>query len=363
MFAESDRFILNEGDRLIHDDVLQTLILIAAPRAVIPAPLARAAAQKLAEILGIESATPGGLLEQLALRAAAPHLGQLQIAVSGSGPVLPPRVQLAILGAASEALTNAAKHACATRVAVDVAVEGDQTLTVTITDDGIGFDQAAILQGRRGIKHSILERMREVGARGEVHANPAGGTQVRLSWGPVSAGGGVDLPAVAAPLLLRAALDARIPDGAAQVRQFTSAIAGGDLDLADPAVQHHAACLEYSLRSGIGMASSDPLADEFARLRSRGIDVALRHSSELTEPVAERLLQLLRGIDFTSVTSVRATILDSVDATHVVVVTKRGTTQLETGHGPTEESPLKEEFGELIEEFIPLGRTATVRNE
>lgn len=361
MFAESDRFILNEGDRLIHDDVLQTLILIAAPRAVVSAPIARAAAQRLTEILGIESAAFGGLLEQLAARAAAPHLAQLQIAISGADLTVPPRVQLAILGAVSEALTNVAKHACATKVAVAVAVEGAGALTVTITDDGIGFDQTAVVHGRRGITYSIQARMSDVGGRGEVRPTPDGGTQVLLHWEPVAAVGGADLPAVAAPLLLQAALDARIPDGAEQVRNFASAIAGGHADPADPAVQHHAACLEYSLRSGIRMASSNPLDAELARLRSCGIDAALRHGSELPESVAERLLQLLRGIDLSSVTSVRATIFDSVDATHVVVVTKRGATQLETGHGP-EESPLNEELGELIEEVIPLGRTATVRN-
>ena len=60
----------------------------------------------------------------------------------------------------AEALTNIANHAKAQNVAVDVRMK-DQSLLVTIQDDGVGFDASAIPSGHYGLL-GIRERVRLV---------------------------------------------------------------------------------------------------------------------------------------------------------------------------------------------------------
>ena len=90
----------------------------------------------------------------------------------------PPDVLASMAAAAGEALTNAAKHAEASRVIVFAEVDNDQ-IFVTVRDDGRGFDPT-IPTGRRGIEHSIRQRMIELGGRMEIVSAPGSGTDVRL---------------------------------------------------------------------------------------------------------------------------------------------------------------------------------------
>ena len=64
-------------------------------------------------------------------------LGELEVVTVGDAP-LDDRMR-ALAGAAGEALTNAAKHAGATRVTVLVAFQPDH-IQLGIVDDGKGFD-------------------------------------------------------------------------------------------------------------------------------------------------------------------------------------------------------------------------------
>ena len=108
----------------------------------------------------------------------------------------------AIVAAATEALTNAAKHANATRVVVFGEVDEDGSVFVSVRDDGQGFDVAAnnpssanntssannpssadntsSANNRRGIAHSIVSRMTDVGGRAEIVSTHTSGTEVRL---------------------------------------------------------------------------------------------------------------------------------------------------------------------------------------
>lgn len=95
-------------------------------------------------------------------------------------------VTAAIVGAASEALMNAVKHAQATKVVVfcdpDEGPNGGQVF-VTVRDDGCGFDPTSIDSSRRGLNGSIRERMNAIGGRAEIESTLGKGTEVRL-WGP-----------------------------------------------------------------------------------------------------------------------------------------------------------------------------------
>jgi signal transduction histidine kinase len=90
---------------------------------------------------------------------------------------LDPIVALSLLRVVQEALHNAAKHSRATRVAVDV-IAAPTTLTLQVSDDGIGFDveQSRLAPGIGLI--SMRERMRLIGGHFEIRSQPGKGTNI-----------------------------------------------------------------------------------------------------------------------------------------------------------------------------------------
>ena len=93
-------------------------------------------------------------------------------------PPLPAPVTETLVRAVAEALTNVANHAQAHNVAVDVRMK-DKSLSVTIQDDGRGFDASAIPSGHYGIL-GIKERVRLVNGSFEIQSNNGKGTTIRI---------------------------------------------------------------------------------------------------------------------------------------------------------------------------------------
>ena len=93
-------------------------------------------------------------------------------------PPLPAPVTETLVRAVAEALTNVANHAQAHNVAVDVWMK-DKSLSVTIQDDGRGFDASAIPSGHYGIL-GIKERVRLVNGSFEIQSNNGKGTTIRI---------------------------------------------------------------------------------------------------------------------------------------------------------------------------------------
>ena len=77
-----------------------------------------------------------------------------------------------------EALTNWWKHARDAAVRV-VFTWGDDAVTVTVDDEGPGFDQDVLAQGRLG-QSTMRERAALIGARLDVRSAPGAGTTVTL---------------------------------------------------------------------------------------------------------------------------------------------------------------------------------------
>jgi signal transduction histidine kinase len=100
------------------------------------------------------------------------------------GPGLPEQVTGKIgehvLAALREALSNAARHAQASRVDVTVEVAEDGMLTVQVTDDGVGIPDG----GRRSGLRNLADRAGELG--GALHLGPADAGAdrpgTRLDW-------------------------------------------------------------------------------------------------------------------------------------------------------------------------------------
>jgi two-component system nitrate/nitrite sensor histidine kinase NarX len=92
---------------------------------------------------------------------------------------LSPRAEVQLLRVVQEALTNTRKHADARRVTVRIAV-GAEATTLTIEDDGHGFDPALVagsMEGGFGLA-SMRERVEQVGGTLAVHTAPDAGTRI-----------------------------------------------------------------------------------------------------------------------------------------------------------------------------------------
>jgi signal transduction histidine kinase len=95
---------------------------------------------------------------------------------------LPGAIETALYRIVQEALTNASKHAKATRVWIEVRRE-DETLCCSIRDDGEGFDvRAAQAEGKRkglGLI-GIQERLNAVGGTFSINSAPGRGTKLLI---------------------------------------------------------------------------------------------------------------------------------------------------------------------------------------
>lgn len=176
----------------LHDSVLQTLALIQKrsddPEQV--ARLARRQERELREWLADDR--PSRPDERLAdaLRAAAAeiedsHGAPIEAIVVGD-TALDERTK-ALVDAAREALTNAAKFASEGGPVRLYAEIDDGDARVFIDDRGPGFDPDAIPHDRHGVRESIIGRMKRYGGGAEIRSGPGDGTEVELN---IRGGGG-----------------------------------------------------------------------------------------------------------------------------------------------------------------------------
>ncbi|MCF8586975.1 sensor histidine kinase [Gordonia liuliyuniae] len=89
----------------------------------------------------------------------------------------------ALLDSAAEAVRNFHRHAGSEASCVVLAVVHDDEITVTVADDGIGYDPDETPPGRLGVSFGITGRMAAVpGGSSSVLSAPGHGTRVRLRW-------------------------------------------------------------------------------------------------------------------------------------------------------------------------------------
>lgn len=169
----------------LHDSVLQTLALMQKrsddPREV--AALARRQERELRSWLaGEDEGTSAGTLVA-ALRAAAEGIEDSQrvrIDVVAVGDCdLDPATE-AVAAAAREAMTNAAKFAGEDPISLYVEVTADR-VEVFVRDRGPGFDPSGIPADRRGVRESIVGRMRRHGGDATIAGVAGSGTEVALT--------------------------------------------------------------------------------------------------------------------------------------------------------------------------------------
>ena len=170
----------------LHDSVLQSLALIQRtddPKKMVT--LARAQERDLRGWLydpeANDTETLRGALGAAAARVEEAHDVPVSVVVVGDRE-LPPEKRVALVGAATEAMMNAAQHSDADRVSVFAEPKGD-SIEVFVTDQGSGFDAGAVDEDRKGISESIRGRMSRYGGTAIIETAHGAGTEVHLTMG------------------------------------------------------------------------------------------------------------------------------------------------------------------------------------
>lgn len=186
--------------RELHDGISQSLVstkllvesCLQRPRPELLLQAAERLSANLAEVRRISHRLRPALLDTLGLPAALQHLtGEFGDAADSAGLVarcaiegaeceLPEVAATVLFRVAQEALTNAAKHARAQRLALTLAFEPDGSVLLRVLDDGRGFDaETEQAHPQRGIGlRNMRERLASVGGTLEIQSRPGHGTQV-----------------------------------------------------------------------------------------------------------------------------------------------------------------------------------------
>jgi signal transduction histidine kinase len=166
----------------VHDSVLQTLALVQReshdPRRV--ATFARRQERELRSWLyptpGVPADGFAAAIEQAATDVEELHGVPVDLVRTGDAPLDDPAEALVL--AAREAMTNAAKHSGTEEISVFVDV-GDEEIATYVRDRGSGFDPDSVAAGAHGISESIRGRMARAGGSAAISSSPEG-TEVEL---------------------------------------------------------------------------------------------------------------------------------------------------------------------------------------
>ena len=110
---------------------------------------------------------------------------QAVVTMTGTSQPLHPEVETTLLRVAQEALTNAAKHAHATRAGVTLSYMGD-LVSIDVRDDGTGFDTAHAAAGNGFGLISMRERAARVDGWLAIESTLGAGTAVSATLPAVS---------------------------------------------------------------------------------------------------------------------------------------------------------------------------------
>jgi nitrate/nitrite-specific signal transduction histidine kinase len=199
--------VLEERTRIardLHDAVSQTLWTAGLIADVLPSLWRTNRAEGQRSLAQLQQLTHGALAELrmllLELRPAAlasadlgvllRHLAdgttarkQLAMHVSVDGQVeLPADVKIGLYRIAQEAVNNVVKHACATRVAINLETQGD-AVQLRIEDNGCAREPSEPPTHPSGLGVNIMhERAESMGARMRIESISEAGTRVQVTW-------------------------------------------------------------------------------------------------------------------------------------------------------------------------------------
>jgi signal transduction histidine kinase len=132
----------------------------------------------------LENAELGEALRKLTafINSGATTAAPVEIAVGGVPVPLAPTMKHHLLRMAQEATTNAVRHAKPQRIAVNLAYQ-PASVTLTVIDDGVGFDPDEVMSktvGHFGLR-GLRGRARKMGGQLLIHSSPGAGTTIRVT--------------------------------------------------------------------------------------------------------------------------------------------------------------------------------------
>jgi signal transduction histidine kinase len=210
---------------LLHDTVLNDLALVINGPEVLDASMRDRMLQDVATLArtdalaGIEPGrfadrSDASLRNQVDLLITDYQWRGLSVDVTGdSGAVVrvAPEVVEATVGALRACLENVLRHSGRDFAEIIVSAT-DTSITWTVSDDGVGFDVAAVPGDRLGLRSSVRQRVEAAGGAVKVFSAPAAGTSVLIT-----------LPLLGAPTI---ASSMRRGPGAAKSRDAGASDAG-----------------------------------------------------------------------------------------------------------------------------------------
>lgn len=130
-------------------------------------------------------------LRETLVPLSTPGGPEISVEVEGAARRMPGAVEVHLLRIATEAVTNAVKHAGARRIVAGVRFASD-ALTVRVRDDGRGFDSARAMKlssGHFGLL-GMNERAQRIGGTLDLRTAPGSGTEIvvrvaaEIEWTP-----------------------------------------------------------------------------------------------------------------------------------------------------------------------------------
>jgi signal transduction histidine kinase len=118
-------------------------------------------------------------IESLADRASERNAVAVDVIAEGGMRRLSPDVELAAFRIVAECLANIEHHAAASLVTIDIEFASD-VLTVTVSDDGVGFDPTALGSRENFGLVGMVERAESAGGTLTIDTHPGGGTRVEF---------------------------------------------------------------------------------------------------------------------------------------------------------------------------------------
>lgn len=119
------------------------------------------------------------LLRQLTEALAGRSRINIQLSAEGERK-LPADVQVGLYRLAQEALNNIVKHAQASQAVVSLRCN-EETVRLTVADNGVGFDPSTVTADHLGLK-IMRERAEAIGAKLSIYSEPGEGTQISVIW-------------------------------------------------------------------------------------------------------------------------------------------------------------------------------------
>lgn len=180
--AQAQRSAEREHLATLHDTACATLLMVSAHGRSIHPHILRTQAGKDLRRLASERVMSGETDVAQELRAEiGDHLLSVRAEFDGSLGLMWRAYRRGDPGEPGRGAAQCGPARGVDSATVTARREGD-TITVTISDGGVGFDTAQVPPHCQGLARSVVERMAAVGGRATIDSGLRRGTAVRLEW-------------------------------------------------------------------------------------------------------------------------------------------------------------------------------------